>query len=137
MCELLLRSGIERRLEKFGITGLQYTILSTVSRKDRLSVAELARVCRVAPQSMGEMIVGLQERQIIVRREDPANRRILRIELTPIGRELFEKSDRLIDDLENELLGELTEKEIRALRKGLNSILDREEAKPSTLKHTR
>jgi hypothetical protein len=37
-------------------------------------VADSARVCRVAPQSMGGMIAGLQE-----------NRRILRIELRPAG----------------------------------------------------
>lgn len=135
MCELVVRSGIENRLEEFGISGLQYTILSTVSRRDDLSVADLARVTRVTPQSMGEMISGLQERQLVIRREDPSNRRILRIELTPAGRELFEKCDRLVDDLENEILGDMTDKEIVALRSGLNSILTKSDAKPSAAKY--
>lgn len=135
MCELVVRSGIENRLEGFGISGLQYTILSTVSRRDDLSVADLARVTRVTPQSMGEMISGLQERQLVMRREDPANRRILRIELTPAGRELFEKCDRLVDDLENDILGDMTDKEIIALRSGLNSILTKSDAKPSAAKY--
>ena len=49
----------------------------------------LARAMGVLPQSMTELIAPLEQRGSIVRRHDPANARILRIELTAEGERLF------------------------------------------------
>jgi DNA-binding MarR family transcriptional regulator len=56
---------------------------------------ELARAERVEPQSLTRILSDLAERGLIERRPDPADRRALRIDITPAGRALLIEDARL------------------------------------------
>lgn len=117
--EIAIRSGMEQRLREFHLTDAQYTVLNIVSARDGLSSAELSRRFRVTPQSMNEMIATLERMEMISRHEDPANRRILRLRLTPYGRTVFEECDQRVDELEAELFGRLSREDLSRFRRAL------------------
>ena len=79
---LAVRSHLEAALRDLQMTGIQYTILSTIKEHEGISSAELSRRFFVTAQTTNEIINGLEQRGLISRKEDPANKRILRMKLT-------------------------------------------------------
>jgi DNA-binding MarR family transcriptional regulator len=121
--ESAIRSGMEQRLREFQLTDVQYTVLSILDAHDGFTSAELSRSFRVTPQSMSEMITTLERKEMISRHEDPTNRRILRLRLTPYGRSVFEKCDDRIDELEAELFGRLSREDVSRFRRLLSLVV--------------
>lgn len=122
-----VRSRLEAALGSLDMTGIQYTVLSVISRHQGLSSAELSRRFYVTPQTMNELIGGLERRGFIVRNADPANRRILRMSVTAEGAALLSRCDALADSVEANVfagmahedyvkLAELTRKLAQSLR---------------------
>lgn len=68
------------------LTAPGYTALSVLARHPGVSLAELAVRSFVSPQSANQMIAALERRDLISRRADAANRRVLRTSLTEPGR---------------------------------------------------
>jgi len=102
--ELAVRGCVEVALAAAELTPSQYFILFLVKCGDATSSAELARAMGVLPQSMTELIAPLERRGAIVRKPDPANNRILRIEMTAAGDRLFAKGTEIAIRIERELL---------------------------------
>lgn len=118
--EQVIRSHLDELLRPLGLTTQQYTALTVLERRDGLTSAQLARHSFVRPQTMHEMITSLDERGFIRRERDPANRRVLLISLTELGREMVEKYDEQVRQLEEQMLGGLTAHQ----RKTLREVLD-------------
>lgn len=98
-----VRGRLEAALAAFQITAIQYTVMSAIDDRDGFSSAELARLFHVTPQSMNELTGGLQRRDLIRRREDPANRRILRMSLTAEGRRIIDNCNVVADQVERQV----------------------------------
>jgi DNA-binding MarR family transcriptional regulator len=118
--EQVIRSHLDELLRPLGLTTQQYTALTVLERRDGLTSAQLARHSFVRPQTMHEMITSLDERGFIQRERDPANRRVLLISLTELGREMVEKYDEQVRRLEEQMLAGLTAHQ----RKTLREVLD-------------
>ena len=82
------RTQLERALRKYNLTGIQFTILDILSHRTGQSSADLSRRFFVTPQTMGEMVTGLERRGLIQRVENPKNRRVLQTYLTSEGQRL-------------------------------------------------
>ena len=123
MLDVAIRAGLEQRLQEFQLTGAQYTVLSLLSTRDNLSSADLSRRFLVTPQSMNEMIMALERKELVSRQEDEDNRRILRVKLTPHGQAVLKRCDRQVDGLEAELFGALDPSELARLRETLNAVV--------------
>ena len=80
--ELAVRSHLDDLLRPVGLTALQYTALTVLERQPDLSSAQLARNSFVTAQSMADMITALEERGLIERHRDRADRRRLVVALT-------------------------------------------------------
>lgn len=102
--ELAVRGCVEVALGAADLTPSQYFILFLVKCGEATSSAELARSMGVLPQSMTELIAPLEKKGAIVRKPDPANNRILRIEVTAAGERLFAKGTEVAIRIEKELL---------------------------------
>ena len=130
-----VRSRLEAALKDLEITGIQYTVLSVISAREGLSSAELSRRFYVTPQTMNELINGLQRRKLIARKADPANRRILKMRLTSAGRELLADCDRIADAVEADVFGTLPREsydQLRALTRAVaRELRQRDEARLS------
>lgn len=74
------------------ITLSQFSALSSVERLGPLSLKELAEVERVTPPSMTRISTCLEERGLVERSADAADRRVARLAITSVGRQVLEHS---------------------------------------------
>jgi DNA-binding MarR family transcriptional regulator len=109
--EMAERARLEEVLRPLGVTLHQYTVLSILERREGLSSAQLARRHYVTPQAMHQLIASMERDQLIERRSDPTNRRILRAWLTERGAEVLRSCHRVVDGLEGRMLSALTSDE--------------------------
>ena len=114
-----LRNFSDALLKPYGVTGIQFTVLSVVAHREKLSSADLSRRFYVTPQSIGQLLSTLEERK-----EDANNRRILRITLTPAGHEVVEAGTRELNRFEQEAFSSLSPKELKTLRGLLRTVID-------------
>jgi DNA-binding MarR family transcriptional regulator len=114
--QLLVYGEMIERLRDFDLTPAQYLVLSLSQNEQSPSSADLARRSDITPQSMNEIIAVLDRKGLIRRREDPDNRRILRVTVTKEGTKLLAECNKQIDRMENEIFRCLTEKELAAFR---------------------
>jgi DNA-binding MarR family transcriptional regulator len=117
--ERAVRAAINDRVRPFGLTTQQYTTLSILGRRGGLSNAQLARRANMTPQSMSELIEALESKGLIVRTAHPSHRRVFPASLTPKGGRVLSACDAAVDELEDEMLRELTHAERERLRAGL------------------
>lgn len=122
--ELVIRARMDEALRSFGLTATQFTALTVLRRRAGLSSAQLARRSFVTPQTMNEMVRWLEQRGHIERHRDPANRRVLLISLTDSGRDLLQRCDPVVAEIEAELLGAIPESEQAVFRQGLDAAHD-------------
>jgi DNA-binding MarR family transcriptional regulator len=117
--ELAVRSHLDDLLRPDGLTALQYTALTVLERHPDISVAQLARNSFVTAQSMADMIATLEERGLIERHPDQADRRRLAIALSPAGQKLLDRYRDQASALESRMLRGITKPQIAALRRSL------------------
>ncbi|WP_420481531.1 MarR family winged helix-turn-helix transcriptional regulator [Actinopolymorpha pittospori] len=68
-----------------------------------LSGAELARRCFVTPQTMNQIVAGLEARALVQRAPHPTHRRILQISLSERGRTLLVEAHRGVGAVESRM----------------------------------
>jgi DNA-binding MarR family transcriptional regulator len=98
-----------------GIAGPQVAPLLALRREPGLSNAQLARRSYVTPQSMNDVVIGLEQEGLIRRTPDGGNRRILRAYLTPAGRKFLSQWEKAIDRMEGQLFDGFTAEDLEAL----------------------
>jgi DNA-binding MarR family transcriptional regulator len=92
--EQALMAEKARVLKPLGLSVPQYAALHALAVAP-LSGAQLARVCCVTPQSMASMLATLESRKLVERRPSEVHGMVLIATLTPAGRALFEKADKV------------------------------------------
>jgi DNA-binding MarR family transcriptional regulator len=102
-----------------GIAGPQVAPVLALRREPGLSNAQLARRCSVTPQSMNDVVIGLEQERLIRRTPDDGNRRILRAYLTPAGKRFLAAWEKTIDRLESQLFAGFSTDELAALTAAL------------------
>jgi DNA-binding MarR family transcriptional regulator len=99
-----LRRSLVAILRPFEMTVAEYTALSLISRRDGYSNAELARRSFVSPQAMHEMISLLERRGLLERASSESHRSMRHTHLTSHGRELLERCNVAVDNMEDVML---------------------------------
>jgi len=112
----VLRRRLTAAVKPVGLTLPAYTALSVLRAHDGLSNAHLARRSLVTPQSMSEVLTLLADQGYVRRRAEPGHGRVIRTELTEAGTRALERCDRAVDDVEQEMLGDLDADEVTRLR---------------------
>ena len=79
----LMRTQFDQRARARGMTRAQWVILKRLERTPGLSQSELASLLEVEPITVGRLIERLEGRGLVERRDDPKDRRIHRLHLTP------------------------------------------------------
>ena len=101
-------------LETHDLTLPQMGILFDVARIRGVSSAGLARVRRMTPQTMSEIITGLERDGLLERR--PRHGRTLGLYLTPAGTARLTKAGTAAAGIEHEMLAGLSAKDQERLR---------------------
>jgi DNA-binding MarR family transcriptional regulator len=111
-----VRHELDEQVRRFGLRWPQYTALSVLAARGGLSNAQLARRSYVTPQSMNELIAGLEECGLVRRVPDPGHARIRIIELTAPGTRLLAKCDSAVSAMEERMLDGLPRNERDRMR---------------------
>lgn len=114
-----LSQAIEAAIAASGLKLAQYTTLSILAAQPSLSNAQLARRAFVRPQSMNQVLAGLERQELITRRPDAEHGRIIRMELSPRGHTLLATCDRHVEALEAAMLDGLDPEERAALSRAV------------------
>jgi DNA-binding MarR family transcriptional regulator len=115
--ELAVRAQLDEVVRPAAITVLQYTALTVLERRADLSTAQLARNAFVTDQSAADMVGALEERGLVVRVADPADRRRRVLRLTDEGRSLLDSLRGEVAGVEQRMLSALTPAEATDLRR--------------------
>lgn len=108
-----IRREMRQRLAPWGLSVPEFTAMSILTRRPRLSNAQLARRSLVTPQTMIEILANLERRGLVAREVDPDHGRILRAELTEAGAEVIAAAEPAIDAIQDEILTGVPEEERR------------------------
>jgi len=111
-----IRARLEEALRAIQMTAVQYTVLSVIAAREGVSSAGLARRFFVTPQTMNELIAGLERRELITRSESPTNRRVLTMELTKPGASVLKQCNAIADRIEREVCAWMTADQYEKLR---------------------
>jgi DNA-binding MarR family transcriptional regulator len=118
-----MRARLEQSLRDFQMTGIKYTVLAIIGGSENVSSADLSRRFFVTPQTMNEIVGDLVQRGLVMRREDPNTRRVLRLMLTLPGRRLLEKCERIANEVEERALAQFSSDKLSDLRGLLKALL--------------
>ncbi|MGE5372658.1 MAG: MarR family winged helix-turn-helix transcriptional regulator [Solirubrobacterales bacterium] len=82
---------LTQELEVFGINFAQALILWSLLEKDGLTLSEIGLRAQIENSSLTTMVDKLEKEQLVERRLDPQDRRMIRLFLTDKGRNLGEQ----------------------------------------------
>ena len=109
-------------LKDFNITIPQFTALQILIHNGDLTIGELSQKMGLACSTITDLIDRMENNQLVVRKKDQKDKRVVRIEVLPIGYEIVEKVlEERIRFLESKMKG-LSEQEKAALDEGLESL---------------
>lgn len=103
-------------LAPFDLTVTQYTAMLMLRCNPGTSSAQLARLCRVTPQSMSVVTAALEQRGLADRAPVAIHARVLALTLTRKGNALLNKADLAARSVDARYEAEFTEDELANLR---------------------
>lgn len=106
----------------FGISVSQCYILEALKREGALTMNQLAEKMRLSVSTLTRVVGQLVDKGLAVRSEDPADRRVRYVQLTPQGEEMFRKLWSATLRSEREILGRFPEGERDSLIRFLEML---------------
>jgi DNA-binding MarR family transcriptional regulator len=119
----LLRAWADDELAPLGVGGQALGLLARLAEEDGLTQADLARRGRVEASTVCRMVDRLVRDALVERRADPADRRTVRVRLTPRGREVAERGMAIARKLDARIAGGLDGAERARLSELLGRVL--------------
>ncbi len=98
-----------------GVTPAQCHLLLAVEEAGETSVGELSELLELDRSTLSRAVDGLVKARLLLRREDPANRRRQRVSLSAAGRAKAKSINSVCDAYYEGLLGSLPTKDTKAL----------------------
>jgi DNA-binding MarR family transcriptional regulator len=103
-------------LSRFNLTQAQFGVLAHLSANEGITQQALSEKLFVTKGNVCGLIGRLEERGLVVRSNDPDDRRANHLELTPAGRELIEQVIPVNDHFINDYMSALDPDEQETLR---------------------
>jgi DNA-binding MarR family transcriptional regulator len=114
---------LEAALQPLGVTTTQFRILTTLSRGDKRSSAELSRMFGVKPQTMIKQIVNLESNGLIERNLAAGSKRVLEVSMTEAGRQALKACDKAATAVEAAIFSSFAPGELETYRVLMEKVL--------------
>jgi DNA-binding MarR family transcriptional regulator len=114
---------LEAALQPLGVTTTQFRILTTLSRGDKRSSAELSRMFGVKPQTMIKQIVSLESSGLIERNLAKGSLRVLEVSMTEAGRLALRACDKAATAVEAAIFSCFEPGELQTYRALMEKVL--------------
>lgn len=99
---------LHERLAEAGSSGYEYRILAVLGDLGLASQADLGRAAALDRRDVTHTVRGLEARKLVSRSADPSDARQTLVELTNVGNSLLQRLDRVVDEVQNDVLAPLT-----------------------------
>jgi len=121
---LALKAALQRFFKENGyeVTAEQWAIIRHLWEEDGLSQREVAEKAAKDKPNITRMLDALEKKHLIFRQPDPQDRRKYCIYLTKDGRQLYDRLSPLAHSLRQQVMANLTDPEIDALKATLLKI---------------
>lgn len=123
-----LGDRLSRRLARAyageGVTIPEWRVLAVVSQKERMAARDVVAMTPLDKMAVSRAVAALEEKDLVRRMEDPDDRRVAILSLSPRGREVFLRIARLALEFEKALLDDLSPAERRQLQTTLSRLED-------------
>ncbi|MDD1015665.1 MarR family winged helix-turn-helix transcriptional regulator [Pseudomonas rubra] len=114
---------LDSHMQPYGVTAAQFKVLIIVAQYGVDTPAELCRYLSVDSGSMTRMLDRLEQKDLIIRRRCPDDRRQIRLELSEEGQTLADQLPQIGAAAMNELVGVLEPGELATLEAILTKVL--------------
>ncbi len=104
-----LRLQMDGALRALALTTPQYSTLSKLDEQPGVSGAALARACFVTPQTMNEILMGLERAGLVARERHPTHGRIILARLTEHGSTVLREAHTVVFAIEDYMLAALAD----------------------------
>lgn len=111
-------------LDKVGIYPGQHPVLFHLLLKDGQSQKELAQKIKIQPATITVMLKRMEKAQIVERKVDTNDQRIIRVYLTEEGKRIAQEAKEIINEIGKECFANFTQEEEVILRRLLLQIKD-------------
>ena len=88
-----------RRVKELGFTRSQWEVLYLLHENDGQTQTEIATQLIMAKPPLGKLIDRLEKDQWVERRDDPVDRRVKRVFLTPKSSPVFDPLEQVVSDI--------------------------------------
>lgn len=119
----LLEDRLRRDLDVKGIYVGQARILSALLDHGQLTQKEIAQGLHIKPATVTNLVKKMEASELIDRRRDPNDDRVINVTLTPKGKEAAHYTNKTIAQVETEIRSEFSRNEVETLRKPLEKVL--------------
>ncbi len=105
---------VNRMLKENGLEDISVTyfaVLLALWENDGIGITDLGERVQLEKSTMTSLIDRMQAARLLERRDHPTDRRAYRIYLTPYGKELEQKLDRIVNRAYRKLTAGITEKD--------------------------
>lgn len=118
----LVSNCLDVALQPATLTAHQYTILSLVRNMAPTTSALVARRLQISAQSTGETLKALEARGLVVRGDSAENRRLVLFTLTPEGKQVALRADRLVAKAEERFFSCIDAPALQSLQDSIQHI---------------
>ena len=118
----LHRTRVGERLNRLGLFPGQEQVLQALAGGRTLTMGELASLLRVKPPTASKTVARLAAQGLVERATEPGDARVVVVRLTEEGARRASSIDNLWNEVENELLRGLDNKDRKRLRKLLRKV---------------
>lgn len=109
-------------LSDFSITIPQFTALQVLINNKELTIGELSQKMALACSTITDLVDRMERNQLVIRKKDEKDKRVVRIDVLPKGHEIMEKVlEKRIKFLDSKMKG-LTEQQKLSLNEGLEHL---------------
>ncbi len=113
---------LDRRLSEHGASLWNWVLLKEAANADGASQRQLAQHMRIEPPTLVRHLDKLAEQGLVERRPDPDDRRVVRVVITATGRARLAELHAIVHELDDELRGILTKRDVEVLSRALPRV---------------
>ena len=112
---LLFQKALLAGIRETGLTLGQPKVLDYLLTHDGAIQREIAEACHIEPATITSLLAGMEKKGLIVRQNQPGNRRSLFVYLTENGKKMAMEVDRAFQCIEKQALTGFDQEEAAAL----------------------
>jgi len=125
-----MKKMLDTRLSEFNVTSSQATVLNTLSSQDGQSLSDIGKSIHLDKPAITGLADRMEKDGLVERRRTSSDRRIIQLFFTEKGKKLYRRIEKVIVDVDNELVETLTEEEIESLHSMLQRIWNKSNGQP-------